>query len=98
MLVTTLQAGVLFGDMPLLGQSMYSTQAIAGSGGAALGSITIEQVGRLLDSTFRRVLEKIGPRLIQAETEQYRAAFQTVGARIAAFLLDVTGAGSVVEG
>jgi CRP-like cAMP-binding protein len=97
MLVTKLEAETLFGDMPLLGQSMYGCQAIAGSGGLTLGVMNLELITDRIRENPIKVLEEIGPRLIRIETEHYRTAFQTVGARIAALLLELAGATSSVQ-
>lgn len=59
MLVTKLEAGTLFGDMPLLGQSMYGCQAIAGSGGVTLGLINLELItGRIRENPIKSLYEK----------------------------------------
>jgi CRP/FNR family transcriptional regulator, cyclic AMP receptor protein len=98
MLVTKLEVGTLFGEMPLLGQSMYGTQAIAGSGGVTLGMVSLERVDGWVKEAPRRILEEIGPRLIRIETEHYRVGFQTTDARLAALLLELTGESSTVAG
>jgi CRP/FNR family transcriptional regulator, cyclic AMP receptor protein len=98
MLVTKLGAGTLFGEMPLLGQSMYGCQAIAGSGGVTLGLIDLERVDEWIKEAPSRILQKIGPRLIRIETEHYRTAFQTTDARLAALLLELIGESSMVAG
>jgi CRP-like cAMP-binding protein len=98
MLVTKLQVGTLFGDLPLLGQSMYGCQAIAGSGGVTLGLVSPNRVYGWLEEEPRKILEEIGPRLIRVETEHYRVGFQTTDARLAALLLELTGESSIVAG
>jgi CRP-like cAMP-binding protein len=98
MLVTKLQVGTLFGDLPLLGQSMYGCQAIAGSGGVTLGLVSPNRVYGWLEEEPRKILEEIGPRLIRIETEHYRVGFQTTDARLAALLLELAGETSVVAG
>jgi hypothetical protein len=98
MLVTKLEAETLFGDMPLLGQSMYGCQAIAGSGGVTLGLVSPNRVYGWLKEEPRKILEEIGPRLIRIETEHYRVGFQTTDARLAALLLELTGESSMVAG
>jgi CRP/FNR family transcriptional regulator, cyclic AMP receptor protein len=95
MLVTKLQAGTLFGDLPLLGQTMYGTQAM--SGGVTLGVMNFELVTNRITESPIKVLEVIGPRLIRVEIEHYRVAFQSVTSRIAALLLDLAGATSTVQ-
>jgi CRP/FNR family transcriptional regulator, cyclic AMP receptor protein len=98
MLVSKLQAGTLVGDMPLLGQSMYGCQAIAGSGGVTLGLVSLERITERVKENPILVLEEIGPRLISIETEHYRLGFQTTDARLAALLLELTGESSIVAG
>jgi CRP-like cAMP-binding protein len=98
MLVTKLEVGTLFGDMLLLGQSMYGCQAIAGSGGVTLGVVSLERVDEWVKENPRRILEEIGPRLIRIETEHYRVGFQTTDARLAALLLELTGESSMIAG
>jgi CRP/FNR family transcriptional regulator, cyclic AMP receptor protein len=98
MLVTKLHAGTLFGDMPLLGQSMYGCQAIAGSGGVTLGVVSLKRVDEWVKEAPRSILEEIGPRLIHIETEHYRVGFQSTSARLAALLLELTGESSMVAG
>jgi CRP-like cAMP-binding protein len=96
MLVTKLQAGTLFGDLPLLGQAMYGTQAI--SGGTTLGVMNLELLTERVKESPIEILEKIGPQLIRAETDHYRTAFQTTDIRLAALLLGLAGETSVIEG
>jgi hypothetical protein len=98
MLVTKLQVGSLFGDMPLLGQSMYGCQAIAGAGGVTLGVVNLERVEEWIKEGSRKILEEIGPRLIRVETEHCRVGFQATDARLAALLLELTVEGSIVAG
>jgi CRP/FNR family transcriptional regulator, cyclic AMP receptor protein len=98
MLVTRLEAGTLFGDMPLWGQSMYGCQAIAGSGGVTLGVMNLKLITDRIRENPIKVLEEIGPRLVRIETEHYRIGFQTTDARLAALLLELTGESSIVAG
>jgi CRP-like cAMP-binding protein len=98
MLVTKLEAGILFGDMPLLGQSIYGCQAIAGPSGVTLGLVSLERVDEWLKDDSRRILEWIGPRLVSIETEHYRVGFQATDERLAALLLELTGESSIVAG
>jgi CRP/FNR family transcriptional regulator, cyclic AMP receptor protein len=98
MLVNKLEAGTLFGDMPLLGQSMYGCQAIAGSGGDTLGVMNLELITERVKENPIKALEEIGPRLIRVETEHYRIGFQTTDTRLAALLLELTGESSIVAG
>jgi CRP/FNR family transcriptional regulator, cyclic AMP receptor protein len=98
MLVTELGARALFGDMSLLGQSMFGCQAIAGSGGARLGVLNLELITEWVSTSPLKILEEIGPRLVLIETEHYRTAFQAIPSRVAALLLELAGTTSTVEG
>jgi CRP/FNR family transcriptional regulator, cyclic AMP receptor protein len=98
MLVSKLEVGTIFGEMPLLGQSMYGCQAIACSSGVTLGLMNLELITERVKENPIEILEKIGPRLIHIETEHYRVGFQTADARLAALLLELAGETSVVEG
>jgi CRP-like cAMP-binding protein len=95
-LVAKLGANSVFGDLPLLGQAMYGTQAI--SNGVTLGVMNLELITERIRENPIKVLEEIGPRLIRVETEHYRVGFQTTDARLAALLLELTGESSIVAG
>lgn len=96
--VKDLSAGALFGNMPLLGQTLIGTEAIAGNEGATLGVLDTRRAKRWIESNPIAVLEKLGPRLSSVETEDYRARFQFADSRIAALLLQLSIEGSRVEG
>jgi CRP/FNR family transcriptional regulator, cyclic AMP receptor protein len=98
MLVSKLEVGTVFGDLSLLGQSMYGCQAIASSSGVTLGLMNLELITERVKENPIKVLEEIGPRLIHIETEHYRVGFQTTDARLAALLLELTGESSIVAG
>jgi CRP-like cAMP-binding protein len=98
MLVTNLGENSIFGDMPLLGQTMLGTQAIVGSGGATLGVMGLEQVTEWINSNQLNTLKELGPRLAQIEVEHYRTQFQMTDSRLAALLLDLAGERGVVTG
>jgi len=97
-LVKNLSPGVLFGNMPLLGQTLIGTEAIAGSDGATLGVLDAKAAKQWIESNPIAVLEKLGPHLSSVETEDYRARFQLADSRLAALLLQLSAEGSVVEG
>src|ERR1044072_4584201 len=71
MLVTTLEEHSVFGEMPLLGQTMLGCQAIAGSGGVTLGVMDSDRVSELINATPFSILQELGPRLAQLEVEHY---------------------------
>jgi CRP-like cAMP-binding protein len=97
-LVTTLGTDALFGDMPLLGQTMLGTQAISGPTGATVSLLDAQAVKAWIEPDPFMVLEKVGIRLSYLESEHYRAEFQLADSRIAALLLEMAGKGSTVEG
>ena len=80
----------IFGNLPLLGQTMGLTEAEAGSRGATVGVLDIQAAKRLIQTNPAAVLELIGSRLAGVETENYRARFQSSDSRLAAFLLQLS--------
>ena len=98
MLVTELGETCVFGEMPLLGQTMLDTQAIVGSGGVTVGVIDVNQVTELIGPGELSFLQTIGPRLARVELDHYRAIFQNAESRVAALILELAGSESVVTG
>lgn len=96
--VKELTSGVLFGNLPLLGQTMTITDAIAGSGGAMLGVLNTNAVKQWIAANPIALLEKLGPRLSKLADEYYRASFQLIDSRLAALLLELAGDDSIVKG
>lgn len=96
--VKDLSPGVLFGNLPLLGQSMLVTEALAGSEGVTLAVMDKQGAKRWVESNPIGVLEKIGPQLCLVELEYYRSRFQLSDSRLAALILELSGDGSTVEG
>ena len=97
-LVKKLEAGALFGDMPLLGQAMLGTKAISGTEGATVAVINVEAAKEWIKSDPAPIFEKLGNRLAEIEAEHYRSRFQLADSRIAALLLGIAGEGSTVLG
>jgi cAMP-binding proteins - catabolite gene activator and regulatory subunit of cAMP-dependent protein kinases len=97
LLVKTLEAGILFGNMSLLGQVMLGTKAISGTNGSVISEITSDTVMEWM-RTNPLVSELIGARLAEIEIKHYRAALQSAHSRIAALLLDLAGESSLIEG
>jgi CRP-like cAMP-binding protein len=89
MLVTELGQDSIFGDIPLLGQTMLGTQAIAGSGGVDLSVMDSDQIAEWVNSNPISILQEIGPRFAHLQSDSYRAQFYTVESRLAALLLDL---------
>lgn len=96
LLVKQLVSGTLFGDVPLLGQTMVMTQAQAGGAGATLAMMNVEQVQGMIQAHALAIAERLYPRLAAVDTEHYRASFQYVSSRLAALLLELAGEGSTV--
>ena len=94
-LVKTLEPGMLFGNMAVLGQVMLGTKAISGTNGSTVTEITADTVKGWIKNPLG---ELIGMRLAQLEVEHYRAILQSAASRIAALLLDLAGEGSLIEG
>jgi CRP/FNR family transcriptional regulator, cyclic AMP receptor protein len=97
-LVSVLGPETIFGDMPLLGQTMLGCQAIAGSGGVTLGVVDVEDIREWIDSNALKILEKLGPRLAHVEADHYRAQFQSADSRVAALILELVGEESTITG
>jgi CRP-like cAMP-binding protein len=98
LLVKKLLAGTLFGEVPLLGQTMVITQAVAGDAGATLAVLDASRVRELIAANALALAERLYPRLTALETEHYRAIFQPAESRVAALLLELAGDGTTVEG
>jgi CRP-like cAMP-binding protein len=97
-LVKELAPGSLFGDVPLLGQTMLVTEAVAGAEGALISFMSAETARGWIRSSPVAILEKVGSKLALVEDEHYRSIFQLADSRIAAFFIEYAGEGSTVEG
>lgn len=98
LLVKQLVIGTLFGDMPLLGQTMVITRAVAGPAGTMVAVMNIDRVRELIKANALALAEKLYPRLATVYAEHYRAIFQPAESRVAALLLELAGDGSTIEG
>lgn len=96
--VKELTPGLLFGNMPLLGQTLMGTEAIAGSEGATLGVLDTNTAKRWIESNPIPILECLGPRLSRVDAEHYRSQFQLADSRLARLILELSAEGSTVEG
>lgn len=96
-LVKELLTGTLFGEMPLLGQTMLITQVISGSAGASVATLNEEQATQLIRAHPITLARKLYPRLAAAESDYYRARFQQVVPRLSALLLNLAGEGTEIE-
>ena len=97
-MVKELTPGTLFGEIPLLGQTLIGTQAISGTSGATVAVADATQARKWAASGLVTILEKLGPRLAMIDAEHYRARFQLADSRIAAVLLELAGTGSMITG
>jgi CRP-like cAMP-binding protein len=98
LLVKRLMIGTLFGDVPLLGQTMVVTQAVAGEAGVTLVVMDVNRVRRLIEANALTLAERLFPRLATAEANHYRALFQPAESRVAARLLELAGDEATIEG
>lgn len=96
--VRTLDAGVLFGELPLLGQSLFGTQAKAGAKGATIAVMDAEAAREWVKQNPLALMEIVGPRLARVESDHYRARFQLADARLASALLEMAGEGAAIVG
>jgi len=97
-LVKNLGPGVLFGDFPLLGQTMMGTRAITGSPGATITMIDADSAKKWIKSAPLWVVEMLGRRLAKVENDHYRSRFQLADSRIAAYLLELAGEDLTIVG
>lgn len=95
--IKDLSPGCVFGNLPLLGQTILFTEATAGTEGATLAIIDVQIAARWIQKNPIKILELVGPRLCAMETDQYRTRFQLVDSRVAALLLQLS-ADNVLEG
>jgi CRP-like cAMP-binding protein len=98
MLVTELDQGALFGDMPLLGQTMLGCQAIAGSEGVSVGVMDVELIREWIKTNPLEIFQELGPRFARVQGEHYKAEFQISDSRLAGLLLELAGDELRVEG
>lgn len=96
LVVATLGAGSLFGEMALVGQGMHDTFAEALEE-CTLCLMSRTDVERLLTSQPRvalRLIEVMDRRLREAEAQLENIAFRSVPSRLAALLLQLAGEGN----
>ena len=97
-LVKTLEPGMLFGNMALLGQVMIGTRAISGTEGTIIAEVTTDTVREWMKSSPLAISEWMGTRLAEIEVEHYRAAFQLADSRVSALLLELANEDLIIEG
>ena len=96
--IKELQVGSVFGEMPVMGQAMLATEAVAGARGVTLTMLNPEQALRWIEADPHWWLAKLGPRLAEREALLYRIEFQPAESRIAALLLKLADGANVIEG
>ena len=96
--VKLMTAGGVFGEMPILGQTMLVTEAVAGPSGVTVAVMNAAAARQWIAADANSVLEMIGPRLAAAERDYFRAQFQSHDSAVAALLLRLAGRGTVIEG
>lgn len=96
--VKELTAGALFGAIPLLGQTMLGTKAVAGVKGARVSIISAATAREWVKSDPVAIFRRLGSRLAFIEDEHYRAGFQLADSRIAALLLELSRGRPVIRG
>ena len=86
--VKTVGPGSIFGDMPLLGQSMLGAYAVAAEPSKiiTISTADFEKIAAKSASIALNVIRQLGPRLVEAERKHEQAAFQPVTSRVASLL------------
>ena len=97
-LVKVIGEGTLFGDLPLLGQSLLGTKARAGEAGAAVAIIDATAAAELIRRDPLRLVNLIGPRLADVEAAHFKTRFQLADSRVADALLELAGEETEVVG
>lgn len=98
--IKKLEQGAVFGEMPLIGQSMLGAHAEAAEA-SELIVISANDFDRLASTSpdiALNAMRKLGPRLVEAERQHERAAFHPVTARIAALLVRLANEANQVIG
>ena len=98
--IKRLERGAVFGEMPLIGQSMLGAHAEAAES-SDLIVISAQDFDRIASSApdiALNAMRKLGPRLVEAERQHERAAFHPVTARIASLLARLANEANQVVG
>lgn len=98
--VKSVEAGTIFGDMPLLGQSMLGARAVAAEPSKVtfISAADFEKLATASPSVAINLARQIGPRLVDAERRHEQSAFQPVTSRVASLLLKLSGGSKQVSG
>jgi CRP-like cAMP-binding protein len=87
--LATLESGMFFGELPLLGESLRHAfaQAVEDSLICVMSRVDVEQLIREQPSVALHMIEAISRRLAVAEARLEEVAYRSVAARLAAVLL-----------
>lgn len=98
--VKVVEPGTIFGEMPLLGQSMLGSHAEAAEKTEIIfiSSVDIEMIAAASPTIALNIVRQLGPRLVEAERQHEQAAFQPVTARIASLLMKLADQSNQVVG
>ena len=98
--VKTVEAGTIFGDMPMLGQSMLGARAVAAEPSKVtfMTAGDFEKLAAASSAVGLNLARHIGPRLVDAERRHEQSAFQPVTSRVASLLLKLGGGNKEVTG
>ncbi|HSE38912.1 MAG TPA: Crp/Fnr family transcriptional regulator [Blastocatellia bacterium] len=98
--VKTVEAGTIFGEIPLLGQSMLGARAVAAESSKVtfMTPADFEKIASSSPSVALSLARQIGPRLVDAERRHEQSAFQPVTSRVASLLLNLSGGSKEVKG
>ena len=98
--VKAVEAGTIFGDMPMLGQSMLGARAVAAEPSKVtyLSAGDFEKLATASPAIALNLARQIGPRLVDAERRHEQSAFQPVTSRVASLLLKLAGGRKEVSG
>jgi CRP/FNR family transcriptional regulator, cyclic AMP receptor protein len=98
--VKTVEPGTIFGEMPMLGQSMLGAKAVAAEPSKVtfIGAAEFEKIAHASPAVVLNLARQIGPRLVDAERRHEQSAFQPVTSRVASLLLKLSGGRKEVSG
>ncbi|PYP88377.1 MAG: hypothetical protein DMF61_07240 [Blastocatellia bacterium AA13] len=90
--------GGVFGEMPLLGQTMLVTEPVAGAAGSIITTMDTDAVKEWIAVEPIKVLELIGPRLVLSEREYFQTQCQLADSAVADILLRLANSHKKIEG
>lgn len=91
LITATLETGACFGEMPLIGQGMYNSfaEAIEESRICVMSKHEVEHLLTHKPAVTFALLQIVGQRLVQLETQLFNTTFKGSQARLAALLLEL---------